>query len=156
VQRQAIMFLGQRHEGADVGFLRQVYPRLASEDAKKMVLMTLAQNGDAGNARWLMDRVLDANEPMELRRSALFFVGTQSRAVDVGQIAGLYSPSLDLEMRKQILFVLSQRREPAAVDKLIDIAKNDPDRDMRKQAVFWLGQSNDPRAAQLLEHMLDQ
>ena len=156
VQRQAIMFLGQRRDGADVGFLRQIYPRLASEDAKKMVLMTLAQTGDASNARWLMDRVLDTNEPMELRRSALFFVGTQSRAVDVQQIAGLYSPTLDLEMRKQILFVLSQRRETAAVDKLLDIAKNDPDRDMRKQAVFWLGQSNDPRAAQLLEHMLDQ
>ena len=156
VQRQAILFLGQRRDGADVGFLRQIYPRLASEDAKKMVLMTLAQTGDAGNARWLMDRVLDTSEPMELRRSALFFVGTQSRAVDVQQIAGLYSPTLDLEMRKQILFVLSQRRETAAVDKLLDIAKNDPDRDMRKQAVFWLGQSNDPRAAQLLEHMLDQ
>ncbi len=156
VVRQAIFFLGQRREGQDAGFLRDVYPRLRSEDAKKSVLMSLAQSGDAGNARWLMDRVLDANESMELRRSALFFVGTQSNAVDVRQIAALYSPTLEVEMRKQILFVLSQRREPAAIDKLIDIAKNDPDRDMRKQAVFWLGQSGDPRAAELLEHMLDQ
>jgi HEAT repeat protein len=156
VVRQSIMFLAQRRDGADAGFLRQVYPRLASEDSKKMVLMMLAQTGDAGNARWLMDRVLDTNESMELRRSALFFVGTQSRSVDVQQIASLYSPTLELEMRKQILFVLSQRREPAAVDKLLDIAKNDPDREMRKQAVFWLGQSGDPRAADLLEKMLDQ
>lgn len=156
VVRQAILFLGQRGGGTDAAFLRQVYPRLASEDAKKMVLMTLAQTGDAGNARWLMDRVLDRNESMELRRSALFFVGTQSSAVNVAQIASLYSPTLDIEMRKQILFVLSQRREPGAVDKLLDIAKNDPDRDMRKQAIFWLGQSGDPRAADLLEKMLDQ
>ena len=83
-------------------------------------------------------------------------MGTQSDAVDVEQIAGLYSPSLDMEMRKQVLFVLSQRREPAAVDKLLEIAKNDPDRELRKQAVFWLGQSGDPRAAELLERMLDQ
>jgi HEAT repeat protein len=121
-----------------------------------MVMMTLAQTNDPANARWLMDRVLNKNEDMDTRKSALFFVGTQSDAVTVQQIAGLYSPTLELEMRKQILFVLSQRREPAAVDKLLDIAKNDPDRDMRKQAVFWLGQSGDPRAADLLEHMLDQ
>lgn len=156
VARSAIMFLGQRNDGADAGFLKQVYPRLGSEEAKKMVLMTLAQNGDASNARWLMDRVADTNEPMELRRSALFFVGTQSNAVDVGQIAALYTPSLDKEMRRQILFVLSQRREPAAIEKLLDIAKNDPDRDMRKQAVFWLGQSGDPRAQQYLEQVLEQ
>ena len=156
VQRQAILFFGQRRDGADVSFLRQVYPRLASQDAKKMVLMTLAQNGSSDNARWLMDRVLDTTETMELRRSALFFAGTQSRAVDVQQIASLYSPSLDREMRRQILFVLSQRREPAAVDKMLDIAKNDPDREMRKQAVFWLGQSGDPRAAEYLEKVLDQ
>ncbi|MBW8772444.1 MAG: HEAT repeat domain-containing protein [Gemmatimonadetes bacterium] len=151
----AVMWLGQKG-GAEASFLRDAYPRLQSHQAKQMVLMTLAQTGDAANARWLMDRVLDRNEDMDTRKSALFFVGTQSSAVDVGQIAGLYSPTLDIEMRKQILFVLSQRREPAAVDKLLDIAKNDPDRDMRKQAVFWLGQSGDPRAADLLEHMLDQ
>jgi HEAT repeat protein len=151
----AVMWLGQKG-GAEAGFLRETYPKLQSHQAKQMVMMTLAQTGDPANARWLMDRVLDKNEDMDTRKSALFFVGTQSDAVSVQQIAGLYSPTLELEMRKQILFVLSQRREPAAVDKLLDIAKNDPDRDMRKQAVFWLGQSGDPRAADLLERMLDQ
>lgn len=151
----AVMWLGQKG-GAEAAFLRQTYPRLQSHQARQMVMMTLAQTGDAENARWLMDRVLDRNEDIETRKSALFFVGTQSDAVNVQQIAGLYSPSLDVEMRKQILFVLSQRREPAAVDKLLDIAKNDPDRELRKQAVFWLGQSGDPRAAELLERMLDQ
>lgn len=152
---QAVMWLGQKG-GAEAAFLRRVYPTLHSQQAKQMVMMTLAQTGAPDNAQWLMERVLDTNEDMDTRKSALFFVGTQSDAVNVRQIVGLYSPTLDLEMRKQILFVLSQRREPAAVDKLLDIAKNDPDRDLRKQAVFWLGQSGDPRAADLLEHMLDQ
>ena len=152
---QAVMWLGQKG-GAEAAFLRQTYPRIRSHQARQMVMMTLAQTGDPENARWLMDRVLDRNEDLETRKSALFFVGTQSDAVNVQQIAGLYSPSLDVEMRKQILFVLSQRREPAAVDKLLEIAKNDPDRELRKQAVFWLGQSGDPRAAELLERMLDQ
>lgn len=152
---QAVMWLGQKG-GAEAAFLRQTYPRIRSHQARQMVMMTLAQTNDAENARWLMDRVLDRNEDIETRKSALFFVGTQSDAVNVQQIAGLYSPTLDVEMRKQILFVLSQRREPAAVDKLLDIAKNDPDRELRKQAVFWLGQSGDPRAAELLERMLDQ
>ena len=149
------MWLGQKG-GAEAAFLRQTYPRIRSHQARQMVMMTLAQTGDPENARWVMDRVLDRNEDIETRKSALFFVGTQSDAVNVQQIAGLYSPSLDVEMRKQILFVLSQRREPAAIDKLLDIAKNDPDRDMRKQAVFWLGQSGDPRAQQYLEQVLEQ
>jgi len=152
---QAIMFLGQKG-GAESGFLRQVYPKLRSDRAKQMVMMTLAQNGDRENARWLMERVQDRNEDLEVRKSALFFMGTQSESVDVQQIASLYSPTLDFEMRKQVLFVLSQRREPAAVDKLLEIAKNDPDRELRKQAVFWLGQSGDPRAAEMLERMLEQ
>ena len=152
---QAVMWLGQKG-GAEAAFLRQTYPRIHSHQARQMVMMTLAQTGDPENARWLMDRVLDRNEDLETRKSALFFAGTQSDAVTTQQIAGLYSPSLDVEMRKQILFVLSQRHEPAAVDKLLDIAKNDPDRELRKQAVFWLGQSGDPRAAELLERMLDQ
>lgn len=152
---QAVMWLGQKG-GAEAAFLRQTYPRIHSHQARQMVMMTLAQTNDPENARWLMDRVLDRNEDIETRKSALFFVGTQSAAVNVQQIAGLYAPTLDVEMRKQILFVLSQRREPAAVDKLLDIAKNDPDRELRKQAVFWLGQSGDPRAAELLERMLDQ
>jgi HEAT repeat protein len=151
----AVLFLGQKG-AAEAAFLRQIYPRLRSEQARKMVMMTLAQTGDAENARWLMDRVLDRNEDMEVRKSALFFVGTQSDAVDTRQIIGLYSPNLDVEMRRQILFVLSQRREPAATDKLLDVARNDPDRDLRKQAIFWLGQSGDPRAAELIERMLDQ
>ncbi len=155
VMSQAIMFLGQKG-GAESGFLRQVYPKLSSDRAKQMVMMTLAQNGDSENAKWLMDRVLDRNENIEVRKSALFFMGTQSESVDVRQVISLYSPTLDLEMRKQVLFVLSQRREPAAIDKLLDIAKNDPDRELRKQAVFWLGQSGDPRAAELLEQMLSQ
>jgi HEAT repeat protein len=152
---QAIMFLGQKG-GAESEFLRQVYPRLRSGQGKQMVMMTLAQTNEPANARWLMDRVLDKNEEMEVRKSALFFMGTQSDAVDVKQIADLYSPTLDLEMRKQVMFVLSQRREPAAVDKLLEIAKSDPDRELRKQAIFWLGQSGDPRAAELLERMLEQ
>jgi HEAT repeat protein len=152
---QAVLWLGQKG-GAEAAFLRQTYPRLRSHQARQMVMMTLAQTGDAENARWLMERVLDRSEDIETRKSALFFVGTESDAVSVQQIAALYSPTLDVEMRKQILFVLSQRREPAAVDKLLDIAKNDPDRELRKQAVFWLGQSGDPRAAELLERMLDQ
>lgn len=151
----AVMFLGQKGT-EETGFLRDVYPRLRSSRAKQMVMMTLAQNGSSDNAKWLMDRVLDKNEEIEVRKSALFYMGTQSDAVNVQQIASLYSPTLDVEMRKQVLFVLSQRREPAAVDKLLEIAKNDPDRELRKQAVFWLGQSDDPRAAELLEQMLNQ
>jgi HEAT repeat protein len=156
VVKTAVLFLGQRHGDDNAAFLRDAYPRMRSEEAKKMVLMTLAQRGDSANARWLMDRVLDRSETTELRRTALYFAGTQSDAVSVARLSQLYAPTLDLELRRQVLFVLSQRHEPAAVDKLIEIARNDPDREMRRQALFWLGQSGDPRATELLEQVLQQ
>jgi HEAT repeat protein len=103
----------------------------------------------------MIDLAVNASEPMELRKQALFWAG-QSRSASSAAIGQLYDRVPDQEMKEQAIFVLSQKKDAGAIDKLIDIAKNDRDREMRGKAIFWLGQSRDPRAMRLLEEIISK
>ena len=147
----ALGFLDQR--GGNGPFLRSLYGPVTSQRLKDTISQSVAQLDETADQRWLVDRVLDAREPEELRKQALFWLG-QKNAAPLGDLLALY-PRLDgQELREHFVFVLSQRHETAAVDKLIDLARNDTDREIRAKATFWLGQSRDPRAARFLEERI--
>lgn len=155
VREKAIFWLGQRASAENAQYLRTLFGRLRDDDLKEKVLFSLSQMRGVGNERWLMNVALDAGQPTEIRKKALFWAG--QAGVGVGEMAGLYDRMRDAELREQIIFVLSQRmREPAAFDKIVDIARRDPDRRMREKALFWLGQSNDPRAGRIIREMIEQ
>ena len=153
---QAIFALGFLDQRGDNGpFLRALYTRLDDKRLKDKVIQSVAQLNDDADQRWLEGRVLDANEPTDLRMQALFWRGQKNDA-PLGDLVALY-PRLDSrQLREHYVFVLSQRRESDAVDKLIDLARNDPDREIRAKATFWLGQSRDPRAAKYLEERISR
>jgi HEAT repeat protein len=153
---QAIFALGFLDRDGDNGpFLRSLYGRLDDRHLKDKVIQAVAQLDDDADQRWLVDRVLDANEPVDLRKQALFWRG-QKNSAPLGDLLALY-PRLDSrELRDHYVFVLSQRQESAAVDKLIDLARNDADREIRSKATFWLGQSRDPRASKFLEERISK
>ena len=151
----AIFWMGQRHSPESLKYLQELYPRLRSEDLKDKVIFAFSQMRDEAAQRWLMDLALNANEPMEMRKKALFWAG-QNRNVPIADLARLYDTMNDREMKEQLIFAYSQRREPDAVDKLMAIAENDPDRELRSKAIFWLGQSKDPRAAEFLLRLINK
>jgi HEAT repeat protein len=153
---QAIFALGfLDQQGGNGPFLRSLYPRLDDNQLKDKVIQAVAQLEDDADQRWLVDRVLDANERVDLRKQALFWRG-QRESVPLGDLLALY-PRLDSrELREHYVFVVSQRHESAAVDKLIDLARNDADREIRAKATFWLGQSRDPRAMKFLEDRISK
>jgi HEAT repeat protein len=149
----ALGFVDER--GTNGAFLRGLYPRLDDTQLRNKVIQALAQSDDDGDQRWLVERVLDTREPMDVRKQALFWRG-QGHDTSLGDLLALY-PRLDSrELREHYVFVLSQRRESDAVDKLIDLATNEPDHAIRAKAVFWLGQSRDPRAAKFLEERISR
>src|SRR5215207_2162162 len=149
----ALGFLDQR--GGNGPFLRSLYGQVSSTRLKDKIVQAVAQLDEPADQRWLVDRVLDAREPLDLRKQALFWRG-QKHDAPVGDLLALY-PRLDSqELRDHFVFVLSQRQETAAVDKLIDLARNDTDREIRAKATFWLGQSRDPRAAKFLEERISR
>jgi HEAT repeat protein len=153
---QAIFALGfLDHDGANGPFLRNLYAKLEDGHLKDKVIQAVAQLDEDDDQRWLVQRVLDPNERVELRKQALFWRG-QKQSAPLGDLIALY-PRLDSrELKEHYVFVISQRRESDAVDKLIDVARNDPDREIRAKATFWLGQSRDPRAAKYLEDRISK
>jgi len=156
LREQAIFALGfLDHDGDNGPFLRSLYGRLDDRRSRDKVIQAVAQLDDDADQRWLLERVLDTNEPLDLRKQALFWRGQRDSA-PLGELIALY-PRLDSrELRDHYVFVLSQRKESAAVDKLIDLATNDRDREIRAKATFWLGQSKDPRATRFLEERINK
>jgi HEAT repeat protein len=152
IRDKAIFWLGQRGSEDNAAFLRQLYGRMKNESLKEKILFSLSQQRGAGNERWLMDVALNANESIEMRKKALFWIGQSGGSI--GELTALWSRMDNPEMRDQLIFVYSQRHEREAVDKLMDIAKNEKDRELRKKAIFWLSQSHDPRVAKFLEDLV--
>ncbi|MBI2615760.1 MAG: HEAT repeat domain-containing protein [Gemmatimonadetes bacterium] len=155
LKANAIFWLGQRQSSETLKYLQDLYPRLTSEELKEKVIFSVSQMRGADSQRWLMDVALNASEPMEMRKKALFWAG-QNRNVPIADLARLYDTMNDREMKEQLIFTYSQRREPEAVDQLMAIAENDPDGELRKKAIFWLGQSKDPRAAEFLLRIINK
>ena len=156
LRERAIFALGfLDHDGENGPFLRSLYRRLDDTRLRDKVIQAVAQLDDDADQQWLLDRVLDTNEPIDLRKQALFWRG-QRNTGSLGDLIALYPRLASRELREHYVFVLSQRPESAAVDKLIDLAKSDGDREIRAKATFWLGQSRDPRATRFLEERISK
>jgi HEAT repeat protein len=152
-RKNAIFWLGQSR-GADVNtFMRNLYGSVNDDELKEAVLFALSQNNDVNNADFLLEIAMNAREPVEMRKSALFWAG-QKRALPLNRLGELYSSVADREMREAIIFTISQRNEPEAVERLIEIARTERDVELRKTAIFWLGQSKDPRAVRFLGELI--
>src|SRR5207245_7133308 len=84
-REKAISWLGQQPPPENAACLRALYAKLASEELKEKVIFSLSQMGGADNGRWLMDIALNEREPVEMRKTALFWVGPrQPRASGPG------------------------------------------------------------------------
>jgi HEAT repeat protein len=155
IREKAIFWLGQQHDGENAGYLRGLYLKLTDQDLKEKVIFSISQIGGGENLKWLMDVAQNEQEPIEMRKKALFWAG-QSEDVPLDQLTALYDHMQNKEMKDQLIFVYSQRDDDAALEKLIDIAKHETDRELRKKAIFWIGQSHDPKAAQYLQEIINQ
>jgi HEAT repeat protein len=153
VREEAIQWLGMRGSAEDVAWLRENYARFDSPDLKEKVIYAVSRQ--AGSERWLLDRALDANESVELRKQALFWAG-QRKEVPLDQLFALYDRVRDRELKEQLIYVYSRRAESAAVERMIQIARNEQDRELRKTAINWLARSKDPRAVEFLVTLIDK
>ncbi|MGH7719597.1 MAG: HEAT repeat domain-containing protein, partial [Gemmatimonadaceae bacterium] len=155
MQKQVIFSLGH-HSGTeeDAAFLREQFPRVRDPELKQAIIQSVAQIRGEENGRWLVSVARNADEGLEVRKQALFWMG-QSRGT-LAPILELYATLADQELKEHLIFVLSQRNERAATDKLIEIARTDQNRELRNKAIFWLGQKRDPRVQQLLMEIINQ
>ncbi|HEV2148402.1 MAG TPA: HEAT repeat domain-containing protein [Longimicrobiaceae bacterium] len=152
LRANAIFWLHENRSAENVAYLRDLYRRLDRPELKEKALFSLSQMRGQGNDRWLLGVALEAGEPIQMRKKALFWASESG--APAAEIVNVYDRAQDRPMREHVIFVLSQRPEPAALDKLISIARSDRDPHLRKKAVFWLSQSKDPRAARVLQEII--
>lgn len=149
---QAAMFLGR--DSDNHAFLRDAFQRVPSQKVKEQILVSLARSDDAQNRQWVMQVAMDQSQPIELRKSALYWAARR-KDMQVSELSRLYDQMSDREIRQQLIYALAQRDDSASVDKLMAIAQHDTDVQMRKQAIFWLGRSKDPRAPEFLMKLIN-
>ena len=153
VRKSAIFALSQGESSkADEAFLESLFNRVESERLKDQVLFSVSQRRTNDGTRWLLAKARDEQQPIEVRRKAVFWAGQGD--AKVADLKALYSGTSERRLREHVIFVLSQRNEEAATNALIEIARTDADRDMRKKALFWLAQKNDPRVTKLITDMV--
>jgi HEAT repeat protein len=153
---QALHFLAMGNDPDDIAFLRGIYGKVKSKEAKQQIMAGMMSNRSPEHARWLLGIAKDRNEDMEVRKQALFFAGMAETSTK--ELLDVYNsfPN-DPELRQHMLVVLGQRSsDPAAVTHLLEIARTEKDPELRKMALFWLSQSDDPRATKLLEDLLEE
>lgn len=153
LRENAVFFLSQRGSEEDARFLRELYGSASGDKLRKKIIFAVSQMNRAENGKWLLGIAADPNEPVSLRKDALFWAG-QGGGVSFADLVALYDRMPDRELREQLIFVYAQRREDEAIEQLIRIARADPDTQLRKRAIFWLGQSRDPRAAEALLELI--
>lgn len=153
---QALHFLAMGNDPDDIAFLRGVYAKVKSKEAKQQIMAGMMSNRSPEHARWLLGIAKDRNEDMEIRKQALFFAGMAETTTK--ELLDVYNSFPDdPELRQHMLVVLGQRSsDPAAVTHLLEIARTEKDPELRKMALFWLSQSDDPRATKMLEDLLEE
>jgi HEAT repeat protein len=151
-RRDAIFWLGQNGDPRGFAFMRSSYSRLENDELKEAVLQAMAQDEGPGG-RWIIERALAADEPLKLRKTALFWAG-QRDETPTADLVRVYRDGRDLDLREHAIFVLSQRKDDAATDALLRIVREDDDKRMRGKALFWLAQKNDPRVTKLISDLI--
>jgi HEAT repeat protein len=137
---------------SEFDYLRRMYSRIDDTEVKEAIIQGMQEDEDGG-ARWLIERALDDNEPLELRKKAIFWAG-QNDDTPTEEIARVYRQADRTNLREHTIFVLSQREDEASINELLRIAREDTDTEMRGKALFWLGQKDDPRVRKLIADLI--
>lgn len=154
LRQKAVFWIGQSRSPQNAEFLRDLFARTRDADLKERILFSLSQMGREMNGKWLMDVAMASDQPVEIRKKALFWAA--QGGAPAADLVALYDRSTDREIKEQLIFAYSQRRDPAFVDKMIDLARNEKDPELRKKAIFWLSQSKDPRVVQVLQEIINR
>ncbi|MGH7638581.1 MAG: HEAT repeat domain-containing protein [Gemmatimonadaceae bacterium] len=136
---------------SEIAYLRSLYGRVDDVELKEAVIF--AMHRDESENHWLIERAMDRDESLKLRKSALFWAG-QREATRTVDLLRVYREVREPSLREHAIFVLSQRHDDAATDMLLDIARGDDDKELRGKALFWLAQKDDPRVRKLIADLL--
>lgn len=154
LRESAIFWIGQSNDPENAAFLRELYGRLTDMGSKKKIIFSVSQSGGREAQQWLLQIAGNSNEPTDVRKDALFWLGQTN--IGSEELFGLYDRATDAEMKEQLIFVYSQRSGRAAADRLMQIVRTERDPKLKGKALFWLSQFDDPRVAEFIASLLEK
>src|SRR5688572_11800054 len=102
-------------------------------------LAAIAMHADPAADAMLIE-LLAADQPLELRKHAAFWLGSARGRRGYEVLRDLVRRDPSRELREHAVFALSQTGVEEAVDVVIAVAREDRDAHVRGQALFWLSQ----------------
>jgi HEAT repeat protein len=155
VQVAAIRGLGREYATAsDAQYLRDLYPRLTTDDSKEAVLSALGDIGGGDNSQWLLSAVRNEQASADTRRRAL--QAARKAGASTTEMVQLYDQVQDANLKSYLISIYGSSKERAATDKLIAIARAEPDRTLRRRAISRLSRSDDPRVKDVLREIVEK
>lgn len=151
-REQAVHWIGQKSSPESADFLYNLFTALDETRLRERILFAVSQMDVEGNIDWLLGVASDEDQPINIRKKALFHAGQAGATAE--RLTGIYGQVSDRELREHLIFVYSQLDDPSAFDRLLEIARDEPDSRLRQRALFWLSQSDDPRVDALLREIL--
>ncbi len=134
-----VYWLGNPGGAENLAFLEKIF--LAEPEAKtRERLLFVLTRPDEPRVPDLLLRLAREDRAVEVRRSAVFWLGTMPEARALTGLKEIFRKEREPQVREHVIFALSLRKESEAVVEMIRIAREDSDDALREKAIFWLGQ----------------
>jgi HEAT repeat protein len=147
VRRQAVFWLSEVDDARAVGALEEFVQQSEDKEIQERAIFALSQH-DSPDARRILRRVAeDESAPHELRKKAIFWIGSEGDADDIEFLKGMFGRYSDQDLNERILFSVGQAERGADARWLLSVAENqDVSLELRRTAIFWAAEAGTPAA----------
>jgi len=151
---QAVFWLGNPPGAESLSFIETRFQAASDPEVRERMLLVLSRHNDS-RVYGLLRRIALEDREMDVRRSAVFWLGTIPDPRAPAGLKEIYRLDRDPEIKERVVFALSLRPEKEAVLELIRIARKDADDSVRRNAVFWLGQKASAESVRALKDIIE-
>ena len=165
LRKEALAAFGRR-DRVTAETLMQLYGTEGFEGLETVILQSLGRRAEAGEEamgmeRWLFDRAMEKESPVEIRTAALD-AWSRSPSIDLQHLAQSYEELEEPDLKDRIFYALYRRAQAdgadaaVVVDKMIELARSEADPEIQQRAVYWIGRTGSERAVEFLLELLRQ
>lgn len=151
-EEQPVYWLGEADNEESFRFLENEFE--AGDQGLQKTLLTAICSHDSPKAHDFLRRIVFGSYAREVRKNAIFWLGTIKDAKSLGYLKEIIKKENDTELRKQTVFAIQLSHEKEAMAELIQIAKTDRNQKIRKNAIFWLGQKASKECTKALKDVV--
>ena len=150
VREQAVFWLSQVPGDGAVTALDSILMQSEARAIQEKAIFALAQHESPRAHQILRDYAERADQPVELREKAVFWLGNEGSAADQEFLRELFSRVESRSLKEKILFAASQNETAENRDWLLAVAGDANESiSVRKRALFWVAQRDDLSVAEL-------